>query len=1157
MSRAPLLHNQTTLDDEDFVANFVARHQVLETMLRRLRAGDSGGGLNHILIGPRGMGKTSLLRRLAIGIRHDAELSDIYIPLNFREEQYNVLKVADFWRNCADALAEWAEDNGMDEVADRLDEAMAIEAWATEQAGDLFVAETAKLSRRAVLLVDNIDLILDTLSPEDNWKLRKTLQAPGGPVVVGAATQMLSQASDNESAFYEFFIPHHLDPLDIEETERCMRTLAERRGENGAPVLAVLDHQPERLRTLHRLTGGNPRILTLIYRLLETAESDAAMADLEILLDQVTPYYKARVEEYTSPQQRAIIDAIALHWDPITTGELARRTAIVTTTLSAPLAKLVKDGLIERVETSGSYGAHQLVERFFNIWYLMRHGMRRTKQKMRWLVAFLTCFYSSRELAAIARRARRSGVFNHWHADYASAFQTALRQQEQASVAAPLRPAPTAKPKEEEQPFKEAFALAAAAVEAWRKNDLAQCIALSDALIEEFGKEEAAPVQRLVAHTMLNKVTILGRMGDLAAQAGALSEIIAQYGKAGEPELLTMVAYGRIVRAIALQTAGQRDAAIDLLEAVIAEHKNATSLPLRLNVASALRAIAAAYGVVDAGAEEIATYDRFIAQFPDPEEPELRQQLASVLVSRAYRFSLFGDEPLALAVYDEVIDRFGDDDGIEMQKDVARAYLNKAHLLDTPDNRPRAIETLKTFIERYDAEDVDVPEGMYERITVGQFGLANTLALASQRDAAVEAYDKVMEQASISSIPRLRHLQGSSLFGKALCLDLLDKGDEKVKTFLELIERFCNEPDLELRELVAQAIINLGLHFDVADQLDVALAYYEKAIALLEPQQEPSQRASLVYAFSMKADIYTQREAYEEALLILDDVLRRFGDDDEVEVQAEIAPAMIDRAVILGETGMRAEEIAIYDEVIAKFAEMDNADLREAVARAIVFKGAALAQLERIAEAIRCMDQALAYERADDNSELRDSMDQARFWLVNILIDRTDDLARAEAESIATRRAEEASVIYQRFWIALLDQRTGDAEAMRQRLGKISEPSAALVDAALELAKANFGQATVRLEPFMAGGAEENEIRFNGDFERLLRVAAIHGHGERLLSWFAETGFAERAAPIAIAFEAYVRGESLLLDINPEVRAPAKTIFDRLDAPRRYRKSTS
>src|SRR5947199_10524592 len=94
------LYNQTRLGDDDFVAHFVARHDVLDALVRRLRAtGKKDSGLHHLLIGPRGMGKTSLLRRLAIAVNRDEALAARYVPLSFREEQYNVLSHGEFCRN--------------------------------------------------------------------------------------------------------------------------------------------------------------------------------------------------------------------------------------------------------------------------------------------------------------------------------------------------------------------------------------------------------------------------------------------------------------------------------------------------------------------------------------------------------------------------------------------------------------------------------------------------------------------------------------------------------------------------------------------------------------------------------------------------------------------------------------------------------------------------------------------------------------------------------------------------------------------------------------------------------------------------------------------------------------------------------------------------
>lgn len=52
-----------------------------------------------------------------------------------------------------------------------------------------------------------------------------------------------------------------------------------------------------------------------------------------------------------------------------------------------------------------------MVERFFNIWYLMRHGSRRLKQRVRWLTCFLRGFYTPGDREGLARDFLSSG--NH------------------------------------------------------------------------------------------------------------------------------------------------------------------------------------------------------------------------------------------------------------------------------------------------------------------------------------------------------------------------------------------------------------------------------------------------------------------------------------------------------------------------------------------------------------------------------------------------------------------------------------------------------------------------------------------------------------------------------------------------------------------------
>lgn len=401
------LYNQNRFSDEDFVANFVARKKQTEALLNGLRNIAEGGPTEHqILIGARGMGKTSLLRRLAIGVMEDPILKSIFIPLRFREEQYNIISLDAFWRNCGEALAEWCEQHYNQELADRLDLAIESEEWRNDVKGrDGFLAACKEAGGRPILLLDNLDLILEGIDTDGRWSLRATLQRDNGPLVIGAATALLAEGADREKPFYEFFHPHILEPLSEQELLACLNALAKLRGAPGKPVKAILSKEPERIRTLYVLTGGNPRILGLVYGLLEQADSTEIFSDLEALLDQVTPFYKARIEEYQTPLQRAVIDGISLNWDPITSKSLGLKIGVETSTLSSQLNRLKKDGLIEEVKTSGTRVGYQLSERFLNIWYLMRHGTRKTKQRLRWFTVFLTKLFSAEELEKMALKA--------------------------------------------------------------------------------------------------------------------------------------------------------------------------------------------------------------------------------------------------------------------------------------------------------------------------------------------------------------------------------------------------------------------------------------------------------------------------------------------------------------------------------------------------------------------------------------------------------------------------------------------------------------------------------------------------------------------------------------------------------------------------------
>ena len=98
---------------EDLKAIFVARQRELAQLTQAIRDAEPTSCPQHILlIGQRGMGKTTLLQRIALQVEEDKELSKGWLALRFPEEQYTVSNLAELWGNVLGALADALEAKG-------------------------------------------------------------------------------------------------------------------------------------------------------------------------------------------------------------------------------------------------------------------------------------------------------------------------------------------------------------------------------------------------------------------------------------------------------------------------------------------------------------------------------------------------------------------------------------------------------------------------------------------------------------------------------------------------------------------------------------------------------------------------------------------------------------------------------------------------------------------------------------------------------------------------------------------------------------------------------------------------------------------------------------------------------------------------------------
>ena len=409
-------YNPHQQGDAEVIAGFIARKPLLARLIAELdRLTPTSRAQQHLVLGQRGLGKTTLLLRLAAELRLPSFASR-FLPLTFAEEQYNVDRLSKFWLNCLDALADALQKRGdrqrletVDATVDRCER----EAQRFSQKDDPPFArrcldELLGLAgqERLVLLLDNVQLMFERLSEQEQHVLREVLMRPGGPVLIAAAPNPVLATESYTAPFYDQLQQHWLAPLTADEMVAVMRELARAHGRDD--VAARVVGQPARLKTLHLLTGGNPRAMVLLFHLYAEGLSSTVYGDLAGVLDRVTPLYKARFEEFP-PQMQVVAAAIAELWDPCTARQLADHTSLGMNQVSAQLDRLERLGFIERVAWDEPELGWQIGERLFNVWYLMRLASRRRRRGVEFLTRFLETFFEPGDRERFVRDQRLRG----------------------------------------------------------------------------------------------------------------------------------------------------------------------------------------------------------------------------------------------------------------------------------------------------------------------------------------------------------------------------------------------------------------------------------------------------------------------------------------------------------------------------------------------------------------------------------------------------------------------------------------------------------------------------------------------------------------------------------------------------------------------------
>ena len=969
-------YNPGFLSDEEIIASFCVRTNELVSLVEMLRECTGNSNPHQLVIGPRGSGKTSLLRRVAAEIGRDDALSANFFPVVFAEESYEVSTAGEFWLECLSRLAVQApRREGSPDLHRTYDELRTIGDDQTLENRCLtaLLDFADRESKRLVLMVENLNMMFrDMVDQDAGWRLRKVLQTEPRIVLLASATSRFDQIDNPDQALYDQFRVRLLRPLDTQECAVLWKTVSGH------------DARSETIRSLEILTGGDPRLVVIVARFGAGRSFRNLMANLLDLVDDHTEYFRGHIELLPA-QERRVYLALAELWKPATTKEIADRSRLKPSPCSAQLTRLVERGIVEVAGGTARRKQYYLTQRLYNIYYLLRRP-RGPDRLVEALIRFMEAFYAPHELRDIGiGMAREAGNFD---GEMRMLHQTALAQlltlpslaehrdtlltmippdlsevlaQGLVSSGGPEPPWTGAESAPDQgNAVASAEMTARELIEKGKKfRKLKQpedALATYDEVVSRYGTSKVPALREAVARALHRAGTLLWDLGRREDALAACDEVVGRYGTSEVPALQEAVARALVNRAVVLGELKRSEDALAACDEVVGRYGTSEMPALQEAVTRALLTRAGVLGELNRSEDVLAAYDEVVGRYGTSEMPALQEAVAGALHRAGTLLRDLGRHEDALAACDEVVGRYGTSEMPALQEAVARALVNRAVILGELNRSGDALAACDEVVGRYGTSKV---LALQEAVTRALLTRAGVLGELKRSGDVLAACDEVVDRYGTSEVPALQEAVARALVNRAVVLGELKRSEDALAAYDEVVRRYGTSEVPALQEAVARALVTRAAILAELKRPEDALAAYDEVVHRYGTSDVPVFQEVVAMAFTNKGAALAELKRPEDALAVCDEAVRRYGTSDVPVFQEVVATAFTNKGAALAELKRPEDALAVCDEAVRRYGTSEVPALQEAVARALVNRAAVLRELKRPEDALAAYDEVV------------------------------------------------------------------------------------------------------------------------------------------------------------------------------------------------------
>lgn len=383
-------YNPDQMPEEEILSTFVGRDDLLNDIYTHIRKQRTGEAKKHLYFyGPRGIGKTSLLRVVQLNIQRDIDLKQQFLAVKFNEEERRITNLQTFAIRTLELIS-----RVMEEAKDYWERAKSD----PNGAFDLLIEFGKRdMAKSLVLLIDNFDDLAIAMtyskssksktSPSKKELVQKLLTFISIPNFILIAVSLVSPASSTRSKkFPKEIVEHFQQPRRIEPLSEAMQLLLRRaKDDKREDFYKELQKKKARVDGLNRLADGNPRLLVFLYDCLGEGPLPELVDIVQRNVDELTPMYQDVLDRLVNRGQAAVLDALASSGGVGTSKEMSEKTFQDEQTCRTALNDLCHIGLVtrrtglvipgeeEELEQSGKNTVYRLYPPLFQVWYEMRH----------------------------------------------------------------------------------------------------------------------------------------------------------------------------------------------------------------------------------------------------------------------------------------------------------------------------------------------------------------------------------------------------------------------------------------------------------------------------------------------------------------------------------------------------------------------------------------------------------------------------------------------------------------------------------------------------------------------------------------------------------------------------------------------------------------